>query len=245
MALKGGTALNLFFSDIQRLSIDIDLNYIGAEDREVMLSERPKLYEAIEAVCQREGFAIRRFPEEHAGGKWCLRYPSVLGQGGNLEVDVNFMFRIPLWPVVLRDSLPVGSYKAVHIPVLEYHELAAGKLTALLARHASRDLFDTHQILKRDGLDPQRLRIAFIVYGGINRKDWRTVSTKDVDFEERALEQQLLPLLRKVADRDIGLYDDWARRLVKECQDAELVDRIRRHPGLKWKAFTVRQFKSK
>ena len=162
--------------------------------------------------------------------------------------------------------------------MLEYHELAAGKLTALLARHASRDLFDTHQIFKRDGLDPQRLRIAFIVYGGINRKDWRTVSTKDVGFEERTLEQQLLPLLRKGADRDIGLYDDWARRLVKECQDAlgivlpfkdherefldrlldhgqiepslltqdvDLIDRIRRHPGLKWKAFNVRQFKSK
>lgn len=108
LALRGGTALNLFFSDIPRLSIDIDLNYIGAEDREVMVSERPKLYGAIEAVCQREGFAIRRFPEEHAGGKWSLRYPSVLGQGGNLEVDVNFMFRIPLWPVVLRDSFLQG-----------------------------------------------------------------------------------------------------------------------------------------
>ena len=28
-ALKGGTALNLFIFDVPRLSIDIDLNYIG------------------------------------------------------------------------------------------------------------------------------------------------------------------------------------------------------------------------
>ena len=34
LALKGGTALNLFIFDMPRLSVDIDLNYIGALDRE-------------------------------------------------------------------------------------------------------------------------------------------------------------------------------------------------------------------
>ena len=29
LVLKGGTALNLFFFDLPRLSVDIDLNYIG------------------------------------------------------------------------------------------------------------------------------------------------------------------------------------------------------------------------
>ena len=33
LALKGGTALNLFVFDVPRLSIDIDLNYIGAVER--------------------------------------------------------------------------------------------------------------------------------------------------------------------------------------------------------------------
>jgi predicted nucleotidyltransferase component of viral defense system len=32
--LKGGTALNMFLLDLPRLSVDIDLNYIGALDRE-------------------------------------------------------------------------------------------------------------------------------------------------------------------------------------------------------------------
>lgn len=36
--LKGGTALNLFVFDLPRLSIDIDINYIGAADRETMLA---------------------------------------------------------------------------------------------------------------------------------------------------------------------------------------------------------------
>jgi len=220
LALKGGTALNLFYSEIPRLSVDIDVNYTGAVDREVMLSERPELLAAVEAVCQREGFTIRRSPEEHAGGKWGLRYQSAMGQGGNLEVDVNFMLRIPLWPVVYKDSTPIGAYRAAHIPMIEYPELAAGKLVALLARHASRDLFDSHQILMKSGLESEKLRLAFIVYGGINRKDWRTVAVNDVDFEERELQQQLLPLLRDEVVKDMGPYKDWSQRLIEECREA-------------------------
>ena len=42
-ALKGGTALNLFHFDLPRLSVDADLNYIGAVDRSTMLEERPEI----------------------------------------------------------------------------------------------------------------------------------------------------------------------------------------------------------
>ncbi len=70
IALKGGTALNLFYFDVPRLSVDIDLNYIGAADRETMLVERPKLEQAVQAVCSREGLTVKRMPSDHAGGKW-------------------------------------------------------------------------------------------------------------------------------------------------------------------------------
>ena len=49
--------------------------------------------------------------------------------------------------------------------------LAAGKLAALCARRASRDLFDARELLRTD-LDPTKLRLAFVVYGRLNRKDW-------------------------------------------------------------------------
>ncbi len=142
-ALKGGTALNLFIFDIPRLSIDIDLNYIGAIDRETMMAHRPKIEEAIKAVCIREGFTVRRLPcDNHAGGKWSLRYESSLGKGGNLALDLNFLFRLPLWPVSLRSMSSIHYTKVTNIPVLDIHELAAGKLTALLSRIAARDLED-------------------------------------------------------------------------------------------------------
>jgi predicted nucleotidyltransferase component of viral defense system len=67
LVLKGGTALNLFVFDVPRLSVDIDLNYVGAEDRENMLAERPKIDKAIQAVFSREGFAVRRRRQEEPG----------------------------------------------------------------------------------------------------------------------------------------------------------------------------------
>ena len=119
LVLKGGTALNLFIFDVPRLSVDIDLNYVGAADRETMLTERPKVEQALQAVFSRENFNVRRMPEEHAGGKWSLRYESAPGRAGNLEVDLNFMFRVPLWPVTICDSHSVGTWRATGVAVLD------------------------------------------------------------------------------------------------------------------------------
>ncbi len=196
LALKGGTALNLFVFDVPRLSVDIDLNYVGAETTQAMLDERALIEEAMEAVFSREDLSIRRIPQAHAGGKWSLRYPAASGQSGRIDVDVNYMFRVPLWPVTTIDSRPVGSWRATDIPVVDIHELAAGKLTALLARRRARDLFDSSLVLSIDGLDVARLRTAFVVYGAMVRRDWRTVSAEDVAFDPRELSSQLIPALR-------------------------------------------------
>ncbi len=219
LVLKGGTALNLFYFKLPRLSVDIDLNYIGAVDRENMLAQRPKVEEAIRAACSREGFSVRRVPEEHAGGKWLLRYESALGQGGNLQVDLNFMFRIPLWPAITLNSHPVGSYEVSGIQVLDIHELAAGKLCALLARQQGRDVFDSQQLLNHNDLEQKRLRLAFVVYGAMNRKDWRTVSVQDVDFSADELSHQLLPLLHIRSAGGDESPASYGKRLVEECRD--------------------------
>jgi predicted nucleotidyltransferase component of viral defense system len=278
LALKGGTALNLFMFNLPRLSVDIDLNYVRNGDREVMLAERPKIEEAVQAVCAREDFTVRRIPEEHAGGKWLLRYESAIGQDGNLEIDLNYMFRIPLWPVRTQDSQLVGSYKARGIAILDIHEIAAGKLAALLSRHEARDLFDVHQLLIRGDLNRGRLRLAFLVYGAMNRKDWRTVSVDDVAFDANELENHLIPLLRRESLANAEQSHILRSRLVEECRqalevvlplskaelefldrildhgeidpsllttDEELAERIRYHPGLKWKAINVRQYRGK
>lgn len=217
LVLKGGTALNLFVFDAPRLSLDADVNYVGATDVGTMETERPRVEAAIRSVCQREGFRIGRTPDKHAGGKWHLAYASALSGSAELQLDVNFMLRVPLWPVVARDSRTLGHAGAHHVPVLNVNELAAGKLAALLSRHASRDLFDAHQVLASDLLNPELLRIAFVVYGAANRVDWRTVAIRDIFFEGRELRDQLIPVLRRSGGIE-HVSDSFAERLLDETR---------------------------
>lgn len=276
LVLKGGTALNLFVFDVPRLSVDIDFNYVGAVDAAEMKAERPKIEEAVLAVCSREELRLRRMPTEHAGGKFRLGYDSALGQPANLEIDISFMLRVPLWSPRRMDSKNVGSYSPRQVLVADPVELAAGKLAALFSRSTSRDLFDSHQLLVRGGLDRKRLRLAFVVYGAMQRKDWRTVSADDVSFDLVDLERNLTRVLR--AGTVPAESEQWAASMVEECRerldvvlpfneaerdfldrlldhgeiepslltdDAEMADRVRSLPGLKWKALNVKRFRGK
>src|SRR5260370_17878500 len=53
LALKGGTALNLFYLGLKRLSVDIDLNYIGQVDRDGMLAHRPNTLTPLHQITSR------------------------------------------------------------------------------------------------------------------------------------------------------------------------------------------------
>jgi len=218
LALKGGTALNLFVFDVPRLSVDIDLNYVGSAGRIEMMAERPEIERALQAVFGRQDLLVRRIPTEHAGGKWLLRYIGAGRRGGVLEVEINYMYRVPLWPVKTVDSRRLGSWQAKRIPVLDLHELMAGKLCALLSRRRARDLFDVERLLSMDGLENERLRIAFVAYGAMARRDWREVSVTDAGFERSELNTQLLPALRRgvVTGSDEG--EAYGRTLVSACR---------------------------
>ncbi len=216
--LKGGTALNLFVLDMPRLSVDIDLNYVGDLNRDEMLANRPRVEKAIQAVFSREGFTIKRAPNEHAGGKWRLSYRNYSEKPGNLEVDLNFMLRQPLWDTRYADSHPLGDFKAKNIPILDLHELAAGKLSALMSRTQARDLYDSYQIFRMDNLDTNRLRLGFVVYGAMNRKDWRTVSVDDLTFDPIDLKRQLFPMLRLDSIEARTAPEEYGAHLVEECR---------------------------
>jgi predicted nucleotidyltransferase component of viral defense system len=219
LALKGGTALNLFLMDLPRLSVDIDLNYVGTPEGEVMLKERPVVERTLVAICGREGFRVRRIPSDHAGGKWLLRFDSSLGSEGSLELDINFLLRTPIWRPESMDSRSLGKHQAKSILVLDKHELMAGKVSALLSRRASRDLFDSHAFLKDFSFDVDKLRLAFVVYGGMSRKDWREVSLDDVGYNLNEFSNPLLPTLRKEYASNIKEVRVWADRLVVECRE--------------------------
>lgn len=219
VALKGGTALNLFILDLPRLSVDIDLNYVGASDRPTMMAERPRVEQALAQVFGRVGLTVKHAPTEHAGGKWRLSYLSVLGRSGTIEVDVNFMLRTPLWPPVLHNSHTIGSQAAQRILLLDEHELAAGKLAALVARSASRDVFDARELLRPGMLDVRKLRLGFVVYGGINREDWRTITVDNVTTTAADVDAQLVPMLRQDVRPAKVDIETWTNTLVAETRE--------------------------
>jgi len=216
--LKGGTALNVFALDLPRLSVDIDINYIAALDRDGMLAERPKFDQAMRAVFAREGYTVRHIPDEHAGGKWRLRYQSYTGQESNLEVDLNLILRQPLWDVKYSDSRKLGSHMATNIPILDIHELAAGKLAALMARGQARDLFDCSNLFNMEELDNSKLRLGFVLYGAMNRVDWRTINIEDISFDPGDINSQLIPTLNTQVADTVGTPREFGNSLVEDCK---------------------------
>lgn len=219
VALKGGTALNLFVLDLPRLSVDIDLDYIGHADPTELQQARPLIEQALVQVATRLGLTMTRTPGDHAGGKWRMAYVSAFGRPANIECDINLLLRVPLWDVQVMDSGTFPGIRARAIPVLDRHEVAAGKLAALLSRGASRDLFDARELLSRQVLDRDKLRLAFVVHGGINRKDWRTVTPLLAKTTAKDVRQQLIPMLRyRSRPPDVRDVEIWTRKLVDDTQ---------------------------
>jgi len=217
MVLKGGTALNLFYLDLPRLSVDIDLNYIGETNREKMLQVRSYIEERILAICKAQGFSIYRKPTVHAGGKVIWRYPSTLGNVGNLEIDLNFMYRVPLLPIQNKKSHTISGRFIENIPMLDIHELTAGKLSALIDRKLGRDFFDIYNLLIHKELDMEILRLVFTVYAGIGRKkNFRLFSPEQLDFDFKELQNRLFPLLSKHELDKIVDKVQWAEKMLTE-----------------------------
>ena len=79
LVLKGGTALNLAFGPPERLSVDLDFNYVGAIERERMLAERPRVERTLDELARRAGYRIQRSADAFAGRKLYLHYSSALG----------------------------------------------------------------------------------------------------------------------------------------------------------------------
>lgn len=219
LALKGGTALNVFHLKLDRLSVDIDLNYVGALDRETMIKERPQVEKALEALVAAQGYAIKRQAASYAGGKWILRHASALGGNGNLEVDLNYLYREPIFGAERIDSVRLGDAQARGVLVLHRHEIAAGKLVALLNRQAARDLFDARRIFEMAGLDWDLIRPAMLVIGAAQEKDWRTATVAGIGANRQELKEKLVMCLTAGYFKDKAAIDSWITESAAICTE--------------------------
>ena len=216
-ALKGGTALNLFYFNIPRLSVDIDLNYQGL-DRSEMLENKKEHEKIFQKLFQEKGYTVKRMPEEHAGGKWRLNYKNIMGQDQNLEVDLAYMLRVPLMPTEIRSSNDFCGFKAQNIRVLNIHELAAGKFCALLSRCKPRDLFDAHLLLHNISWNKQKLRECFTTYAAFNKDDFSQIEALgDMKFDLSQFKAQLIATLP--AGSITLSPEEYLNKLISECRE--------------------------
>jgi len=58
LVLKGGTAINLIYTNLARLSTDIDLDYIGDFELDNINSERIKIEENIDNYMMQNGYGV-------------------------------------------------------------------------------------------------------------------------------------------------------------------------------------------
>jgi predicted nucleotidyltransferase component of viral defense system len=92
LALKGGTALNLFFgAKAPRLTVDLDFNYVRPVEHDEMLREKGEIERALGLVAEADGYRLQWSAREHAGRKTYLHYRNALGTPERIEVDVNYL----------------------------------------------------------------------------------------------------------------------------------------------------------
>ena len=159
-SLKGGTAINFFYLDGPRLSVDIDLHYLPVNDRETALSD---IHENMQTIAEN---IQRVFAETTARVDPGTFNTVVRRKYLQVKIEPNTVIRGCLLPVEKKSLSPNLERiygKAVTVPCISKYELYAGKLCAALQRQHPRDLFDMLLFLRDNSLS-QKMMDVVVVY---------------------------------------------------------------------------------
>jgi predicted nucleotidyltransferase component of viral defense system len=162
-ALKGGTAINFFWRDFPRLSVDIDLAYVKIQDRDLSLMDISDRLAAIESRVQRV-FPEIRITQQRDNGR--IRGLIINNDDAVVKIEVNTVIRGTVFPVAKR-RLCTRAEKQFELSLsantLSFEDLYGGKICAALERQHPRDLFDIKLLLENEGIT-ENIRKSFIIY---------------------------------------------------------------------------------
>ena len=162
--LKGGTAINFFYRDLPRLSVDIDLTYSFVESREETLNKANRALTKIIANLNSR-LNLHTVVQKDNKQEFITKI-EVQGKGSQIKIEPNFVFRGCLFPPKMLRTTPrveeiLGSFTSMG--TLSFEDLYAGKLCALLNRQHPRDIFDVKLLLDNEGIT-ENLIEAFVIY---------------------------------------------------------------------------------
>jgi len=272
LALKGGTALNLFYLNLTRLSVDIDLNYIGHVDREAALKDRPEICKAVEQIARGLGYQSQNGIDDYALREWYLNFTNSAERPDRIQVEVNFLMRACALPPQELSAATMGEAPPCRHLVLSLEEVFAGKTKAMIDRHHPRDLYDLYRLSKA-GLthDAELHRKLTVLFASTMDRDLRTYQMdRFKPLDQKELERLLYPLLRADDRPAFETMLTAVSPVLKTVLDheressyltaiasgkyqpellfpgrPEIVERIRQHPALLWKATNVADHLSK
>lgn len=164
-AIKGGTAINFFIRDLNRLSVDIDLSYLPVEPRLDSIADINKILADIAAAIPKKiKSAVVKPNKSFNSGKEL----KILVELGNtiVKIEPNYILRGFVFPPSQRKlSQKCTDHfgPVVFANIVSIEDLYAGKICAALDRQHPRDLFDVHFFLINEGFT-ENVRKAFLVY---------------------------------------------------------------------------------
>jgi len=161
LALKGGTAINLFLRNMPRLSVDIDLTYLPFDNRETALTN---ISDSLGRIRERitksiPGITVNNHTIEGNDIKLLVQ-----SQNAQIKVEVNTITRGHLHPVRLlqvNEKVQERFQKFAAIQVVSDAELFGGKICAALDRQNPRDLFDVFLLFQESGYN-ENVKYGFI-----------------------------------------------------------------------------------
>ena len=223
LLLRGGTALNLLHLDLPRLSVDIDLDFVGTADADQAQARRPELLAELEILAGSAGYEVVQERASYAMAHLRLQYVGADGRPALLKLDVNFLDRVPvLSPVRFPLRHPFGEDLApIELQTFAVPELAAAKAIALVRRALARDLFDVAMLAEHPGIDDELLRTVLVVRGA----GYPTPSPVDYSHEvvDRVRpvrwQSEVVALARRPTPISLETAKEQARRFVRRATD--------------------------
>ena len=148
-ALKGGTAINLFYRDLPRLSVDVDLTFLPIRDRVQSLADIDAAMDRIAAAGSKvRGVTASRIA---GGGRGATR---VLFRRGSatVKVETSPVTRGVVFEPETKRVSPVveDEFGFAETRLVAFEDLYAGKLHAALDRQHPRDLFDVKLLYENE-----------------------------------------------------------------------------------------------
>ena len=201
-ALKGGTAINLFYRDMPRLSVDIDLTYLpAAHDRETSLREIDEsLDRIVGAIAGRNPrLAVRRM----AGGGGGDTRISVRQGRVEIKIETSPVTRGTVAsPVTMSASdAVIERFGFAEANVVAFEDLYGGKLHAALDRQHPRDLFDVQLLYENEGLTDDLFRV-FLVYVASSGRPIHEVLAPNAHFDEALYKTEFAEMTVEPVARD-------------------------------------------